>query len=94
MKTWILLILLLFGLAWFLVPWGHSLVVTIVMPPSLMPYYDWLLAFPGWAPVHSKPPLLFPLKVGFRSVTPGGEQVTFPAPGLNNPGLSCWHDQL
>jgi hypothetical protein len=32
-----------------------SLQVTIIIPPSLAPYYDWLVNFPGFQVQHESP---------------------------------------
>jgi len=30
--------------------------VTIVVPPELVPYFEWLVRFPGWHPPKDEPP--------------------------------------
>ena len=34
---------------------NQILQVTIALPPSLAPYYEWILVFPGWLPPIEKP---------------------------------------
>ena len=43
--------------------------VFIVLPPALMPYYDWLLNFPGGQPMQDEPHTPQPMGIGYRLVT-------------------------
>ena len=48
----------------------QMIVITIVIPRNLIPYYDWLLNFPGWkAPQQPEPLPPIPTYYGYRSVT-------------------------
>jgi len=35
--------------------------VTIILPPDLLPYYEWLRQFPGWQPPQENPDTLHTL---------------------------------
>lgn len=66
MKAWILLLLVLLGLAGGLVTGEGSLQITIVIPVSWGPYYEWLLKFPGWQQEGEHPRQPVPVRIGER----------------------------
>jgi hypothetical protein len=48
----------------------QMIVITIVIPRNLIPYYDWLLNFPGWKVPHQSEPLpTIPTYYGCQSVS-------------------------
>jgi hypothetical protein len=48
----------------------QMIVITIVVPRNLIPYYDWLLNFPGLKVQEQPEPLHpFPTYYGYRTVT-------------------------
>ena len=55
MKHLILLILVLVLLLLIAENERTTIQVFIVIPPELVPYYEWLLSFPGWIPTQDEP---------------------------------------
>jgi hypothetical protein len=55
MKQLILLILVLVSLVLVAQNEQTTIQVIIVVPPELVPYYDWLLNFPGWQQIQNGP---------------------------------------
>ena len=48
----------------------QMIVITIVIPRNLIPYYDWLMDFPGWkVPQQPEPLPAVPTYYGYQSVT-------------------------
>ena len=51
--------------------------ITIVIPSKLIPYYDWLMDFPGWRnPGQIPPPYVKPVLDSYYSVTPKHNSIT------------------
>ena len=50
-----LLLILILALLLLAIEENQIVQVTIVLPPDLLPYYDWLQHFPGWQPPQEKP---------------------------------------
>lgn len=56
----------------------QMIVITIVVPRNLIPYYDWLLNFPGLKVQEQPEPLHpFPTYYGYQSVTTICDSMTF-----------------
>ena len=56
MKRAFLLLLLLFFIIFLITPCEDQIVsITIIIPQKFVPYYDWLIDFPGWQPVPEEP---------------------------------------
>jgi hypothetical protein len=64
MKAWILLLLVLLGLVWGTMTREGSLQITIVIPVSWGPYYEWVLDFPAWRPAEEPPLRTEPVRIG------------------------------
>jgi len=56
MKHLILLLLVLALLLMAIENAQTTIQVVIVIPSDLVPYYEWLLSFPGWQPPQDEPP--------------------------------------
>jgi len=76
MKRALLILILLFFIllvliAFLLTPFDDQImVITIIIPRNFIPYYDWLLDFPGWRiPQHPEPLPPIPTYYGYQSVT-------------------------
>ena len=55
MKQLILLIMLITLLLFVLEIGQTTILLVIVIPPELVPYFDWWLSFPGWQQIHEQP---------------------------------------
>ena len=56
----------------------QMVVITIVIPRNLIPYYEWLLNFPGWTvPLQTEPLQTIPTYYSYQSVTTICDSMTF-----------------
>ena len=63
----------------------QTISVTIIIPKELVPYYHWLMDFPGWRePRQSEPPHPIPIRKGYQSVTPIYNLMTVLKPAGND----------
>jgi hypothetical protein len=76
MFVFFLLVLLIISL---MAPFDDQMIViTIVIPRNLIPYYDWLMEFPGWkVPQRPEPLPTIPTYYGYQSVTTICDLMTF-----------------
>jgi hypothetical protein len=62
--------------------------ITIVIPPTLVPYYQWLVEFPGWQSPILVPSTPTPTGVqGYQTVTPRNQFVAKPILAQHSQGL-------
>ena len=83
----LILILLAFGLLMLASNESQIIQVVIVVPPELVPYYEWLLSFPGWMQPDEKPPSNQPVRNSYKPVTIPHQVVTASSSSRNQPAV-------
>ena len=76
MKLLILLVVLLALLLMFVENEHTTIQVVIIIPIELVPYYEWLLSYPGWQTPQDEPSREQPINIGYKSVTQQNEVIT------------------
>ena len=56
MKRMLLILSILFFVILLIIAYSDQVIrITIVLPNELVPYYEWLIDFPGWRPAPPEP---------------------------------------